>query len=121
MTREMRLDAIDEYDIVEFIGCVDGEEGRRCSAYFHCRDIAPHEMSFFDGCDFCQQIIDGKHCWDMYGWVVPNELVHKFEPVWIENDNVELEKYYYVCASWEDRNGQPYAVVDGNLSEEAYA
>lgn len=38
----------------------------------------------------------------MYGWVVSNELVREFEPAWIENDNVELEKYDYVCASWED-------------------
>lgn len=36
----MRLDVIDECDIVEFVGCVDGEEGRPCSAYFHGRDIA---------------------------------------------------------------------------------
>lgn len=84
--------------------------------------LAPHGMSFFfDTIDFCQQIIGGKHCWDMFGWVVPNELVHKFEPVWIENDNVELEKYDYVCASWENRDGQPYAAIDGNLPEEAYA
>ena len=26
----------------------------------------------------------------------------------------------YVCVSWEDRNGLPYAIIDGNLSEEAY-
>lgn len=54
--------------------------------------LASHEMSFFfDSCDFRQQIIDGKHCWDMSGWAVPNELVHELEPAWIENDNVELE------------------------------
>lgn len=35
--------------------------------------LAPHEMGFyFDSVDYCQQMIGGKHCWDMYGWVVPN-------------------------------------------------
>lgn len=57
----------------------------------------------------------------MFGWAVPNELVHEFKPAWIDDDGVELEKYNYVCASWEDRDGRPYAVIDGNLPEEAYA
>lgn len=84
--------------------------------------LASHEMSFFfDSCDFRQQIIDGKHCWDMFGWTVPNELVHELEPAWIENDNVELEKYDYICASWEDLDGQPHAAIDGSLPAEAYA
>lgn len=56
----------------------------------------------------------------MCGWVVSNELVHEFEPAWIENDNVELEKNDYDCASWEDRDGRPYAAIDGSLPAEAY-
>ena len=57
----------------------------------------------------------------MFGWAVPNELVHEFKPAWIDDDGVDLEKYNYVCASWEDRDGRPYAAVGGNLPEEAYA
>lgn len=76
---------------------------------------------FFDTADVDQEIIRGKHCWDMFGWAVPNELVHEFKPAWIDDDGVELEKYNYVCASWEDRDGRPYAAIDGNLPEEAYA
>lgn len=38
----------------------------------------------------------------MFGWAVPNELVDEFKPAWIDDDGVELEKYDYVCASWED-------------------
>lgn len=30
----MRLDVIDEYDIVEFVGYVDGKEGQRCAVCF---------------------------------------------------------------------------------------
>lgn len=31
--------------------------------------LAPHGMSFFfDTIDVRQQIIGGKHCWDMFGW-----------------------------------------------------
>ena len=34
----------------------------------------------------------------------------------------QLESYNsYVCASWEDRGGKPYAAIDGELPEEAYA
>ena len=85
--------------------------------------LAPHGMSFFfDTIDVRQQIIGGKHCWDMFGWVVPNGLVPDFEPTWLAGEDEKLESYScYVCASWEDRDGMPYAAVDGNLPEEAYA
>lgn len=65
-------------------------------------------------------MIGGKHCWDMYGWVVPNGAVNDFEPIWLAGDDEKLEDYDYVCASWDDRNGLPHAVIDGNLPEEAY-
>ena len=83
--------------------------------------LAPHNMGFFfDSVDFRQQVIGGKHCWDMYGWVVPNELIEEFEPIWLAGENDMLEGYDYVCASWGDRNGSPHAVIDGDLPEEAY-
>ena len=83
--------------------------------------LAPHNMGFFfDSVDFRQQVIGGKHCWDMYGWVVPNELIEEFEPIWLAGENDMLEGYDYVCASWGDRNGFPHAVIDGDLPEEAY-
>lgn len=41
--------------------------------------LAPHGMSFFfDTIDVHQQIIGGKHCWDMFGWAIPNDEVSKF-------------------------------------------
>ena len=84
--------------------------------------LGRHGMAFFfDTVDATQQVISGKHGEDMFGWAVPDELVDEFKPAWIDGDGVELEKYDYVCASWEDRNGQPYAAIDGNLPEEAYA
>lgn len=43
---------------------------------------------FFDTVDATQQVIGGKHCEDMFGWAVPNELVDEFTPAWIDNDNV---------------------------------
>lgn len=77
--------------------------------------LAPHGMSFFfDTVDVDQRVIGGKHCEDMFGWVVPNDLVSEFEPVWLAGEDEKLECYNsYVCASWEDR--------DGELPEEAYA
>lgn len=84
--------------------------------------LAPHGMSFFfDTVDVDQRIIGGKHCEDMFGWVVPNDLVSEFELIWLVGEDEKLESYDYVCASWEDREGKPYAVVDGELPEEAYA
>lgn len=83
--------------------------------------FAPHGMRFFfDSVDFRQQIIGGKHCWDIYGWAVPNDEVDDFEPIWLAGDDGNLEGYDYVCASWEDRDGLPHAVIDGELPEEAY-
>lgn len=83
--------------------------------------LAACEMIFFfDSVDFRQQMIGGKHCWDIYGWAVPNDAVNDFEPIWLSGDDGKLEGYDYVCASWEDRNGLPHAVIDGDLPEEAY-
>lgn len=76
---------------------------------------------FFDTVDVCRQVIGGKHCWDMFGWIVPNGLTPDFKQSWMADDDVALEKYNaYVCVSWEDRNGLPRAIIDGNLPEEAY-
>ena len=76
---------------------------------------------FFDTVDVCQQVIGGKHCWDMFGWIVPNGLVPDFKQAWMADDDAALEKYNaYVCVSWEDRNGLPHAVIDDNFSEETY-
>lgn len=84
--------------------------------------LAPHGMSFFfDTIDVHQQIIGGKHCWDMFGWTIPNDEVSEFEPIWLAGEDEKLEGYNsYVCASWEDRDGIPHAVIDGELPEEAY-
>ena len=85
--------------------------------------LAPHGMSFFfDTIDVHQQIIGGKHCWDMFGWAIPNDEGSEFEPIWLAGEDEKLEGYNgYVCASWEDRDGRPYAVIDGSLLEDACA
>lgn len=58
----------------------------------------------------------------MLGWAVPNGLVPDFEPIWLASEDEKLESYNsYVCAKWEDRDGRPYAAIDGKLPEEAYA
>ncbi len=74
--------------------------------------LVPHGMSFFfDTIDVRQRVIGGKHCWDMFGWIVPNGLAPDFEPTWLAGEDGKLESYNsYVCASWEDRGGKPYAV-----------
>ena len=84
--------------------------------------LAPHGMSFFfDTVDVDQCVIGGKHYEDMFGWVVPNDEVAAFEPIWLAGEDGKLGDYDYVCASWEDRDGRPYAAIDGELPEEAYA
>ena len=45
----------------------------------------------------------------------------EFEPIWLGGEDEKLGGYDYVCASWEDRDGRPYAAIDGELPEEAYA
>ena len=56
----------------------------------------------------------------MFGWVVPDGDVDGFEPIWLAGEHEKLGDYVYACASWEDRGGLPYAVVDSYLPEEAY-
>lgn len=77
---------------------------------------------FFDTIDVNQRVIGGKHCEDMFSWVVPNERIAEFKPIWLAGEDEKLESYNCcVCASWEDHDGMPYAAVDGNLPGEAYA
>ena len=83
--------------------------------------LALHGLSFFfDSIDVDQRVIGGKYCENMFGWVIPNGLVAEFEPIWLAGEDEKLGGYDYVCASWEDRGGKPYAVIDGDLPEEAY-
>ena len=83
--------------------------------------LSNHGMNFFfDTADVRQQVIGEKHCWDVFGWVVPDDEVKDFEPIWLARKDSELEGYDYVCASWEDRGGHPHAVIDGELPEEDY-
>ncbi len=75
--------------------------------------LAPLGMSFFfDTVDVDQRIIGRKHCEDMFGWVVPNGSVPDFEPIWLAGEDEKLGGYDYVCASWEDLDGSPHAVIE---------
>lgn len=74
---------------------------------------------FFDMADVDQTIIGDKYCWDMFGWVVPNDDVAEFEPLWLGSEDDKLGGYDYVFVGWEDRGGMPHAVIDGDLPEEA--
>ena len=40
------------------------------------------ERFYFDTVDVNQQVIGGRCCWDMFGWIVPDEDVDRFEPLW---------------------------------------
>lgn len=59
-------------------------------------------MNFFDTADVCQQVIGGKHCWDMFGWAVPDDAVDDFESIWLSGDDGKLKDCDYVCVGWED-------------------
>lgn len=85
--------------------------------------LAPLDMSFFfDTVDVDQRVIGGKHCEDMFGWVVPNDLVSEFKSIWLAGEDEKLESYdSYLCANWENRDGRQYTAIDGELPEEAYA
>lgn len=84
--------------------------------------LARHGLSFFfDTIDVDQRVIGGRCCEDMFVRVILNGLVAEFEPIWLASEDEKLGGYDYVCASWENRGGKPYAAIDGDLSEEAYA
>lgn len=76
---------------------------------------------FFDTADVDRAIIRGKHCWDMFGWALPDEDIAEFEPIWLAGQDEKLKDYDYAFVDWEERDGRPYAAIDGGLSEGAYA
>ena len=80
--------------------------------------LAHRDLSFFfDTVDVHQQIIDGKHCEDMYGWIVSNELIEEFEPTWLARKDGELEGYDYVCATMGTRLADPMRENIEDLTE----
>lgn len=42
---------------------------------------------------YVSRLLGGKHCWDMFGWVVPNGLTPDFKQSWMADDDAALEKY----------------------------
>lgn len=75
-------------------------------------DFAPDGMSFyFDTVDVAQQVIDGKHCWDMYGWLVSDKEKDSFEDLWLNDVDDEITQKY-VLVTFENHGGTPAAVFE---------
>ncbi|MGN0076316.1 MAG: hypothetical protein ACI38Z_05005 [Parafannyhessea sp.] len=70
---------------------------------------APNGYSFyFEEPDMPEQIIDGKHCVDMFGWLVPNDRKSEFEPIWKRRGD-NLDDFKSVIVSFDEVNGKPVA------------
>ena len=75
--------------------------------------LAPEgKRFFFDTADLGQRMICGRHCWDMFGWVVPEEDLDRFMPDWLARRDEDLEEFDYVSVDWVEDGGRPKAVID---------
>lgn len=73
------------------------------------------ERFYFDTIDVHQQVIGGKHCWDMYGWIVSTKDAGWFEPLWLAWRDEELDdgRAEYVSVSFfKGSDGMPVVTFD---------
>ena len=74
--------------------------------------LAPEgKRFFFDTADLGQRMICGRHCWDMFGWVVPEEEIDRFMPDWLAWRDDKLHDFSYVTIDWTEKDGRPYAEI----------
>ncbi|MDO4443798.1 MAG: hypothetical protein Q4B69_08010 [Slackia sp.] len=67
---------------------------------------------YFSEVDVSQKVIDGVHCCDMFGWVVPGEDADRFEQLWLSGDCDDIEGFDYASVEWKDENGVPVPIFD---------
>lgn len=67
---------------------------------------------YFAEVDVEQKIIDGKHCCDMFGWVVTDGHAGEFEPLWLADDYEKMEPFDFVSVEWHEQDGRPVPVFD---------
>ena len=90
------------------IGPLDGEyivDSMRLA-----NEQAPEGVRFyFDEADMADCVIDGQHCVDMFGWLVPESRASEFEPLWKARLDDELDAGRYTIVSFDEVNGKPVA------------
>lgn len=69
------------------------------------------EAFLFDTVDVAQRILNGRKCWDMYGWIVPLEKLSEVEPLWLA-DNDEPIEAYYTFVGFEEGVDVPVVNID---------
>lgn len=68
---------------------------------------------YFDQEDWPSQVIDGLHLHDMYGWIVPEEMVDEFKPLWLANADKDMDQYEYATVEFRDGgDGKPVVSFD---------
>ena len=71
------------------------------------------ERFFYDSGDIDQHDFGGTKCQDLFGWIVPDDLVDSFRPIWLSGDDGELDSFAYASVSWaEGPDGRPVPVID---------
>lgn len=74
--------------------------------------LKENKRFFFDTVDVRQQVIGGKHVWDMFGWVVPERDVAEFEPLWESDKDSQLDGFDFVSVTWGESGGKPVATIE---------
>ncbi len=69
------------------------------------------EAFLFDTIDVAQRILNGRKCWDMYGWIVPFEKLPEVEPLWLADDDCAID-VYYTFVTFEEGVDAPMVNID---------
>ncbi len=79
--------------------------------------VATGRAFIFDTVDVRQQVIDGKHLWDMYGWVGRSDMAEQALCSWDSGDDSLLDSLDYVSITWLDDNGAPRMDIDAFITD----
>ena len=69
------------------------------------------EVFLFDTIDVAQRALNGHKCWDMYGWVVPLEMLPEVEALWLAGDDESIGDYY-TFVGFEEGVDAPVVNID---------
>lgn len=69
------------------------------------------EAFLFDTVDVAQGVLNGRKCWDMYGWLVSLRELPSVEPLWLADKDGDIAAPY-VLAEFAEGEASPLVRID---------
>lgn len=87
--------------LIDSVGLINAETAKTGKAFL------------FDTIDVAQRMLNGHKCWDMYGWVVPVDMLAEIEPLWLadKDDEIDSRFDYYAFVGFAEGKTTPQVLI----------